>query len=50
MSRPTGPKNKEAPPEITQADTSERLNYLAALLLEIAEEELRKNEAICTLN
>lgn len=50
MSRPTGSKNKETPPEIIQADASERLNYLAALLLEIAEEELRESEAVCTLN
>lgn len=50
MSRPTGSKNKETPPEIIQADVSERLNYLAALLLEIAEEELRESETVCTLN
>lgn len=50
MSRPIGSKNKEAPPEIIQADTPERLNYLAALLLGIAEEELQESEAICTLN
>jgi len=50
MSRPTGSKNKEAPPEIIQAGVSERLNYLAALLLEIAEEELRESEAVCTQN
>ncbi len=48
MSRPKGSKNKEAPPEIIQADETERLEYLAALLLEIVEEELRESEAVCT--
>jgi hypothetical protein len=40
MSRPTGSKNKETPPEIVQAGEADRLAYLATLLLEIAEEEL----------
>ena len=48
MSRPKGSKNKEAPPEIVQADEADRLAYLAALLLEIAEEELQESEvAVC---
>ena len=51
MSRPTGSKNKEIPSEIIKADETERLEYLAALLLEIAEEELRENEvALCNQN
>lgn len=45
MSRPTGSKNKEIPPKIVMADESERLDYLAALLLEIVEEELQESEA-----
>lgn len=48
MSRPTGSKNIETVPPIVNADEAERLEYLAALLLEIAEEELRESEAICT--
>lgn len=48
MSRPTGSKNIETVPPIVKADEAERLEYLAALLLEIAEEELRESEAICT--
>ena len=48
MSRPTGSKNKETSPQIVQANDAERLDYLAALLLEIAEEELRESEvALC---
>jgi len=50
MSRPTGSKNKEAPPKIIQADDTERLEYLAALLLEIAEEELRESDVVCSQN
>lgn len=50
MSRPTGSKNKEAPPKIILADENERLEYLAALLLEIAEEELQESETACTPN
>ena len=51
MSRPTGSKNKETPPEIVIADEADRLAYLVTLLLEIAEEELTENEvALCTLN
>ena len=45
MSRPNGSKNAEKPPKIVQAEEAERLEYLAALLLEIAEEELRNSEA-----
>jgi hypothetical protein len=45
MSRPTGSKNNERPPKIIQADETERLEYLAALLLEIAEEEIAGGEA-----
>ncbi len=44
MSRPTGSTNKETLPEIIQADESQRLEYLANLLLEIAEEEIREVE------
>lgn len=44
MSRPTGSKNVIAVPEIVRADVSERLDYLAALLIEIAEEELGQSE------
>jgi hypothetical protein len=48
MSRPTGSKNKEIPPEITLANEADRLEYLAALLLEIAEDELQESEvAVC---
>ena len=51
MSRPTGSKNKEKPPKIVQAEEPERLEYLAALLLEIAEEELQNSEvAVCNQN
>jgi hypothetical protein len=45
MSRPNGSKNKPKPQKITQAGEVERLEYLAALLLEIAEEELQESEA-----
>ena len=45
MSRPTGSKNNERPPKIIQADETERLEYLAALLLEIAEKEIAGGEA-----
>jgi hypothetical protein len=48
MSRPNGSKNNEHVPRIILADESERLEYLAALLLEIAEEELTESEAICS--
>jgi hypothetical protein len=44
MSRPTGSKNKETPPEVILTNETDRLEYLAALLLEIAEEELRESE------
>lgn len=51
MSRPTGSKNSEKLPKIIQADETERLEYLAALLLEIAEEELAGGEpALCNQN
>ncbi|MEO5949832.1 MAG: hypothetical protein ABIQ04_00115 [Candidatus Saccharimonadales bacterium] len=40
MSRPIGSQNKQLPPETVYADASERLDYLAALLLEIVEKEL----------
>jgi hypothetical protein len=51
MSRPTGSKNKEKPPKIVQAEEAERLEYLAALLLEIAEEELQNSGvAVCSQN
>ena len=47
MSRPKGSKNKEKESEVVKVDDTERLEYLAALLLEIAEEELQ-NEALCS--
>jgi hypothetical protein len=50
MSRPRGSKNKEKPSATVAAEVSERLDYLAALLLEIAEEELRESETICSQN
>ena len=51
MSRPTGTKNVVKQPEITAIEESERLEYLAALLLEIVEEELQKSEAVpCNQN
>lgn len=45
MSRPAGSKNLEKPPKIVLADEAERLEYLAVLLLEIAEEELAEGAA-----
>ena len=45
MSRPRGSRNEQKQPKITTADEAERLEYLAALLLEIVEEDLR-NEAV----
>jgi hypothetical protein len=45
MSRPTGSKNISKLPEIVQADEKERLEYIAALLLEIIDEEINSNEA-----
>lgn len=51
MSRTTGSKNKIRPPEIIRADEIDRLKYLATLLLEITEDELRKEKAaICNPN
>lgn len=48
MSRPITTKTREMPPEITLANEADRLEYLASLLLEIAEEELRASEeAVC---
>jgi hypothetical protein len=44
MSRPNGSKNAEKPPRIVEADEAERLEYIAALLLEIAEAELLQSE------
>jgi len=49
MSRLIGSESKERPPEIIPANEAERLDYLAALLLEIAEEELQENEAEAAL-
>ncbi|MBL8121317.1 hypothetical protein JNM87_01020 [Candidatus Saccharibacteria bacterium] len=44
MNKPIGSKNNLAPlPAIIQADENERLEYLAALLLEIVDEELRES-------
>ncbi|MFZ2545165.1 MAG: hypothetical protein WAW80_04260 [Candidatus Saccharimonadales bacterium] len=45
MSRPRGSKNTIKQPKGIVAEESERLEYLAALLLEIIEEELRESEA-----
>ena len=51
MSRPIGSKNSEKQPKIIEADEAERLEYLAALLIEIAEEELTAEEvASCNLS
>ena len=51
MSRPNGSKNVEKPPKIIEADETERLDYITALLLEIAEEELQQSEgATCNQN
>jgi len=47
MSRPIGSKNSEKPPTIIKLEESERLDYLAALLLEIIEEELQESEPVC---
>ena len=47
MSRPIGSKNIDKPPEIVLANDNDRLAYLAALLLEIAEEELAESEMLC---
>ena len=45
MSRPHGSKNKpKHPPEIAMSNT-ERMEYVAQLLLEIAEDEFKQNEA-----
>ena len=45
MSRPVGSQNKQKLPPILETAESERLDYLAALLLEIVEAELREGEA-----
>lgn len=51
MSRPIGSKNSEKQPKVIEADEAERLEYLAALLLEIAEEELTAGEVTpCSLS
>jgi len=51
MSRATGSKNKQTSPEIIRSNEADRLAYLATLLLEIAEEELRESEVvICNQN
>lgn len=50
MSRPIGSRNVEIVPAIIQKDDTERLEYLASLLLEIIEEELRESEVSCTPN
>ncbi|MDQ5944110.1 MAG: hypothetical protein QG658_176 [Patescibacteria group bacterium] len=45
MSRPTGSKNISKLPKIVQADEKERLEYIAALLLEIIDEEINGRKA-----
>ncbi len=45
MSRPKGSKNNTVPPKIVTSSESERLEYIANLLLEILEDELQKSEA-----
>lgn len=51
MSRPTVTKNSKKLPKIIQADETERLEYLAALLLDIAEAEIAGGEAaVCNQN
>jgi len=51
MSKPTTTNNKNMPPKIILANEAERIDYLASLLLEIAEEELRLcEEATCSPN
>ena len=45
MSRPKGSQNKKKQPQILDAAESERLDYLAALLLEIVETEFHESEA-----
>ena len=46
MSRPITTKTREMPSEIIHTDEADRLEYLASLLLEIAEEELRASEEV----
>lgn len=46
MSRLIGTNNVNKQPEVITAEESERLEYLAALLLEVVEEELRESEAL----
>ncbi len=49
MGRPTGSKNENILPEIVRANEADRLEYLANLLLEIAETEIREaEEAVCS--
>lgn len=46
MSRPIGSKNEVTSlPAIIETDETERLEYLAALLIELLDEELQENEA-----
>jgi hypothetical protein len=44
MSRPTGSKNTTKLPKIVRTDEKERLEYIAALLLEIVEQEFQRRE------
>lgn len=44
MSRPIGSKNVKKLPKIMLADETERLEYIAVLLLEIVEDELQRKE------
>lgn len=48
MSRPIGSRNIKKPPQDVLASETERLEYLAALLLEIAEEEFAESDTICS--
>lgn len=48
MSRPVGSTNQQEVPAIIQADETERIEYLASLLLEIIEEEFQEGEEICS--
>lgn len=47
MSRPKGSKNSKRLPQIITADDNERLEYLATLLLELVEEEIKQEGALC---
>lgn len=50
MSNQIGSRNVAIQPTIISADETERLEYLASLLLELVDEELRESEASCTPN